>query len=248
MYTYENSSSLVDITDSVHIDHNSASRDGGGIYVFTDENNSLSLLNITGNAHLEYNDAGRDGGGIYRSFQPIEQLQVSEDVVFKGNHASIPYAMTDAQDIAAQAPYILTHHLTTPFIYAYNNYDINYIGSPALFGVAQARVRVCWTTCSNGGANGYKFLVGMYDCNCQLVARAVYDSDETVTFSPVLLPEPGEYCYTMRMVCSNARNMHLDPMVFSVCFNVTQGKDGELVAEVTYPQGRPLFQNLYMGF
>jgi|GEM_PF-4539585 len=119
----------INFTNSLNIsggtfNHNSAV-DGGGIYSDSDINEPGGV-NVSGNTEITNNIASGNGGGIW--IKELSNLIVgSSEVIFSGNSASAAYMIREA-DIALHQTNIKTTHFTSPFRYAYNNYDVNYIG------------------------------------------------------------------------------------------------------------------------
>lgn len=89
---------------------------GGGISALGDID--FNQGSITGNIALQ------DGGGIYGT---LANITVGSSAVFADNSASRAYLIKE-EDKALYATKIFTTQLTQPFIYAYNNFDINYVG------------------------------------------------------------------------------------------------------------------------
>ncbi|WP_066648721.1 InlB B-repeat-containing protein [Christensenella timonensis] len=89
---------------------------GGGISTFGDIDFNRGF--ITGNTALV------DGGGIYGT---LANITVNSGAVFAGNSASRAYLIKE-EDKALYATKVFTTQLTQPFTYAYNNFDINYVG------------------------------------------------------------------------------------------------------------------------
>ena len=132
---------VVDVTvESGLIDGNAADGYGGGIYA----ENGIEINNgtVSGNTaangggistigdvdfnrgFITGNTAHEDGGGIYGT---LASITAGSGAVFADNSAARGYLIKEA-DKALYAAKIFTAHITQPFTYAYNNFDINYVG------------------------------------------------------------------------------------------------------------------------
>lgn len=105
------------IVENGEISGNMAKRAGGGIY---SENNGIVEIqagSIDGNV-------APNGGGIY--INSLEKLTVASDAaVFKENKAGKANDKSTV-DMNLHAQKIFTTHFTTPFDFAYNNFDVGY--------------------------------------------------------------------------------------------------------------------------
>lgn len=108
---------------------NSADLDGGGIH----QGSTTSLITIK-KGEITNNSAVRDGGGIMITFfnnptysmqYQLANIKVETDGVFANNTAGTYYNIYPS-DIPLHTTQIQTTSYTTPFHYAYNNYDIAY--------------------------------------------------------------------------------------------------------------------------
>ena len=94
---------------------------GGGIYLSRREENVRYDINqysvFTGNR------ASEDGGAIW--VRDLNTLYVEPPVIFSNNRASQGYFI-DPADIQLHQSHIHATVFTTPFLYGYNNFDINY--------------------------------------------------------------------------------------------------------------------------
>ena len=138
------------ITDNAKLNHNFAERGGGAIfqssdadrmmidgsveikYNSTNGNGGAFFLGdgaiISGEVQITNNTAKDAGGGIYVTKQAsiyAGLLQIGSSVKFSENKAAKGYYIDEA-DIATADRDIQTHYVTSPFEYAYNNYDISY--------------------------------------------------------------------------------------------------------------------------
>lgn len=99
---------------------------GGAIFEFG------TSLDISGDTVIDSNVASINGGGIWVG--NLANLKVFANVVFRNNSASVAYQIKPA-DIPLYQTQILTSSVTVPFTYAYNNFDINYVGDQVLYVV-----------------------------------------------------------------------------------------------------------------
>ncbi|MDR1795175.1 MAG: InlB B-repeat-containing protein [Erysipelotrichaceae bacterium] len=107
------------------ISGNHANQDGGAIYFDPGAASSVSL-------HLRWvnlsnNSAGRNGGGIAVSSTYIGKIDI-RDSTLSGNSAAAAYSLTDSDLITIHDTLIQGSTYSKPFVYAYNNYDIEYTG------------------------------------------------------------------------------------------------------------------------
>ncbi|MFT4006947.1 MAG: MucBP domain-containing protein [Lacrimispora sp.] len=102
--------------------YNNRAKDGGGIYGYS------TPISIT-DTEISGNEANHNGGGIW--VKNLEELAAGEDVIFANNMASQAYLMINEDDIALHEEKIKTTYFTSPFEYAYNNFDVVYMeGTP----------------------------------------------------------------------------------------------------------------------
>ena len=147
---YNSLNSKLVVMDNAKLNHNFAAKSGGAIFQFA----SAEPLTISGSVELKYNSVNETGGAIYVGSSAVISgevqithntakgngggifvnkitsiyaglLQVGPDVTFSDNKATNGYFIDEA-DIAAADRDIQTHYVTSPFEYAYNNYDISY--------------------------------------------------------------------------------------------------------------------------
>lgn len=113
VYLYQ--SSLV--IENGEISGNMAKKGGGGIYCENNGTVKIEAGNIAGNV-------APNGGGIYMA--SLADLTVtSNEAVFNDNTAGAANAKSEVNmDLHAQK--IFTTHFTTPFDFAYNNFDVGY--------------------------------------------------------------------------------------------------------------------------
>jgi len=98
---------------------NNTATNGGGIYL---ENGSVELFSGT----IANNTATVDGGGVWVAHANLNQLFVSDGVIFSNNRASAAYNRNPADDATYYAQIGSNVVWTTPFTQGYNNYDISY--------------------------------------------------------------------------------------------------------------------------
>jgi len=129
---------------------NTADDDGGGIHIWNKGNYTSTITVSSGT--IAGNTAGKDGGGIFTA--DLNKLTVASGVIFSGNKAGSPWFMS--RDLGAHSynpgtPITVTQIKAlnkipnnvsgsnialsapptgnNPFKYAYNNYDVNYVGT-----------------------------------------------------------------------------------------------------------------------
>jgi len=101
---------------------------GGGIL-----HDAGTVLNITA-GRIENNTASEDGGGICLDPANLPNLNVSAGVVFSGNRAKAAYDRKPADD-TLYADHIFATEFSDPFTQGYNNWDISYDGSRAIYQI-----------------------------------------------------------------------------------------------------------------
>jgi len=95
--------------------------DGGGIYLSRRQDNVR--FDINQDSIFTGNRASGDGGAIWVS--DLNILYVESPVIFSNNRASQGYFICPA-DIPLHQSHIHATVFTAPFLYGYNNFDINY--------------------------------------------------------------------------------------------------------------------------
>ncbi|MEA5004481.1 MAG: InlB B-repeat-containing protein, partial [Christensenella sp.] len=126
---------------------NTAGEFGGGIYA--QQNIEINGGEISGNTaangggvsalgEIDFNEGSiigntalADGGGIYGT---LADITAGFNAVFADNTAARGYLIKE-EDKALYASLIATTQITQPFTYAYNNFDINYIGIEIMYVV-----------------------------------------------------------------------------------------------------------------
>lgn len=94
---------------------------GGGLAIFVDTTTTI----VDGDTCFTGNSAATHGGGIYTA--DLTKLDVGADVVFSGNTAKQGYLLADS-DKAEYFLHVFATVFSYPFIYGWNDYDINYSG------------------------------------------------------------------------------------------------------------------------
>ncbi|MCL2336550.1 MAG: SpaA isopeptide-forming pilin-related protein [Firmicutes bacterium] len=112
---------------------------------------------------------------------------------------------------------------------------------------ATATVEACKRLC---GARlcGDDFTFGLFDQHGHEVARATNDRCGKIVFPAVTFAQPGLFNYTVRELNQSGGCWMMDPRIWPVTVAVTTVTDngaGQLVATVTYPEGRPLLVNRF---
>ena len=64
-----------------------------------------------------------------------------------------------------------------------------------------------------------------------------------IKFPKLTFTSPGEYLYKIKELTPSSAIWKTDSRSYRVIVNVTEGEDGELVAELEYPDGLPKFVN-----
>ncbi|MDR1102028.1 MAG: hypothetical protein LBL34_06745 [Clostridiales bacterium] len=114
-----------------------------------------------------------------------------------------------------------------------------YSSAPASDSVAVYKETLQW----NGKERAFSF--GLFDQNGALIETAG-NSDGVVEFSEIQYTSPGIYNYTVRETTQGGGGWTVDPNSYSVTVTVTDDGLGQLVANVSYPEGQPTFVNTYI--
>lgn len=104
----------------------------------------------------------------------------------------------------------------------------------------RATKRVCGA-CLRAGC----FAFGLYDQCCNEVGRASNDRDGNVIFPELTFTEPGVHCYTMRELSFSNSCWITDTRAHTVFIAITKNSAGQLIANVNYPKGQPVFINWF---
>ena len=75
--------------------------------------------------------------------------------------------------------------------------------------------------------------------------QAVNKADGMVEFQPITYTEAGEYTYTFTEVTGTLGGITYDATQHTVFVDVIDNGDGTLYADVVYPNGSPVFTNIY---
>jgi len=124
-----NSSSMITISGNATIVDNTVNAgDGGGIY-------TTGSVTLSDSATIGNNTASGNGGGIYAD--TIANITAGAGVTFVGNVAIAAYLIDNTTDITQCEMKIGTTSISlpSPFIYAYNNCDINYTSGTMFYQV-----------------------------------------------------------------------------------------------------------------
>ena len=66
-----------------------------------------------------------------------------------------------------------------------------------------------------------------------------------IIFPEIAFTTPGVYVYTIKELTTSDENWETDPRVYRAVVTVTDNGTGELEANVDYPDGFPVFINMY---
>lgn len=94
------------------------------------------------------------------------------------------------------------------------------------------------------GAPLAEFSFGVFNQNSQLVATANNNADGVITFPPVIFTTVGTFQYTIRELTASSDEWITDPTVFPVNI-VVRMVGADLIADVDYPDGPPIFTNIF---
>jgi len=78
-----------------------------------------------------------------------------------------------------------------------------------------------------------------------VIAEATNDTDGNIVFPIMTFTEAGTYNYTIVETSLGGNGWTMDDTEYPVTVTVTEDGSGELAAEVTYPDGDPVFVNTY---
>ena len=223
---------------------NFAQEDGGGIAVY---NNIGTKLDISGNTKLTGNEANKNGGAISIPYSLIEDLDVGPDVVFSYNKAAEAYDINWAVDGDKYNDHIHATQFTAPFDNAYNNLDISYTTGTQTFVPIYTDVTAHMTTTGAPIPDG-RFEFGLYDESDNLISEAANDENGDIVFTGVTLGSPDAHTFTVRQVTQSDNEWTADDAIYRV--NINAYDRGDMVLEAydpTYPDGSPVFNNVYRG-
>lgn len=98
--------------------------------------------------------------------------------------------------------------------------------------------------------SGKTLTAGMFsfqlrDQSGQVIETVTNQADGAILFSSLRLEAPGTYIYTISEVNDQQRGMTYDDTVYTITIQVEDNGDGQLSANVTYPDGEAVFKNSY---
>ena len=115
----------------------SATGHGGAILFYQSPNNNVNIgmtggeVNFIGN--ISEGVAGAIGTSTAGGKNDLQKLFVGPNVIFRNNESTSGRFMTDPADIALHESHILATVFTQPFVFGYNDFDIQYAdGDPAV--------------------------------------------------------------------------------------------------------------------
>lgn len=89
------------------------------------------------------------------------------------------------------------------------------------------------------------FVFGLFDQNCRKVARALNDENGNIVFPELTFTEPGVHCYTIRELNFPDCCWIMDKCVYTAIVTITENSAGQLIANVSFPEGEPVFINYF---
>ena len=95
--------------------------------------------------------------------------------------------------------------------------------------------------------NPLRFLFALFNCESDHIhayGGNIMDN-EHIEFAELTYDTPGIYYYTMKELTPSGDGWLTDTSEFDIVVTVTDDEHGNLVANVTYPQGYPTFTNIY---
>ncbi|MDR0986558.1 MAG: hypothetical protein LBL98_02525 [Ruminococcus sp.] len=90
-----------------------------------------------------------------------------------------------------------------------------------------------------------QFRFGLYDSNGNLVAVGFNNADGSIRFPLFYSSKLGETDYEVKELTSDGGGWSVDKSSYPVKVNITDDGKGHRTAEVTYPNGTPVFDNVY---
>jgi pilin isopeptide linkage protein len=122
-------------------------------------------------------------------------------------------------------------------------------GQPAfvnIYAAAPAMVNLIASKAALGAVlPAARFEFGVFDGNGNLIVDAANDVSGGVVFPALLFTQPGVYSYTVRELTPSGGGWTTDDTVYPVTVTVTDDGQGQLITDVTYPDGQPAFTNTY---
>lgn len=107
---------------------------------------------------------------------------------------------------------------------------------------ATATIRAKKCLCG-GRLCGNDFTFAVFDQNGNEVARATNDACGNIVFPALTFNQPGVFNFTVRELKPSGCCFKMDDRVFPVTVTVTNNGTGQLVATISYPNGKPVFVN-----
>ncbi|MDR0991895.1 MAG: hypothetical protein LBL87_03240, partial [Ruminococcus sp.] len=90
-----------------------------------------------------------------------------------------------------------------------------------------------------------EFRFGLFDGSGNLRAIGFNNADGTIRFPVFYSDKLGETDYTMKEISTDGNGWTIDKTAYPVKVNITDNGEGQLFAEVTYPDGTPNFNNVF---
>jgi pilin isopeptide linkage protein len=228
------SEGTIEISGRALITGNTATDDGGGIYLAT--GGTLATLY---EIQITENTAGRNGGGIYTPYENLANIQVGENATFSGNRAAQSHQI-DPADIPLHDAHILTHNFSDGFQYGYNNFDIAYnSGNPTVSVAITAQKTASGKTLEAG-----QFTFGLLDDSGELLSTVTNDADGNITFPAIPFDDVGTYSYTVYEITQSGGGWTIDQHRLPVTVTVSMNEQEQLLADVAYGGDR-IFRNAY---
>ena len=117
------------------ISGNTANWNGGGVLLYSAVGLDSGVIRLF-NGVISDNIAYRQGGGVGVSAWDLENVFVSNGVVFKNNRADMAYNRDSAHDEVYRTQIGTDITWTYPFTQGYNNYDIQYTNGTQFTGTS----------------------------------------------------------------------------------------------------------------
>lgn len=89
------------------------------------------------------------------------------------------------------------------------------------------------------------FVFGFFDQSGNIIAKACNDGNGNIVFPELTFTEPGVHCYTIRELSFSNCCWITDSRTFTVLVAIVRNSAGQLVANVSYPNGQPVFVNRF---
>lgn len=93
---------------------------------------------------------------------------------------------------------------------------------------------------------GGKFTFGVFDKNNNLVTTAINNPEGNIVFPRIDLASAGTHNYSIRELTPSGNGWTTDQTVFPVVITV-HNEGGSWTADVDYPDGPPLFNNIFLS-